>query len=343
MDGIEIRDIQTGETMGWHGKTNVVDRITRDNAGILYPQEFRCLPNPLRPIRDEAGNPTGEFECSPFWAVFSLDDNLPIGGTMTEAYVPIFNIQMYDMIMDAIDGIGRIISIGTVNDRSKVFATIQLDQSKTFTAGGRVIEDKLNVLWGHGGKFAVWVRSGFITVVCQNTFHFALKDGGEFQLRVRHTGDAEKKLEGMERAIKAHYLTVDRFREGNDRLAGIPCSESDAEKIIAGFMVRDLDTISDGVSRKTSNIIEEVMGLFKNGAGNNGDDMCDIFNALTDYYSHLSSGGDDKWKQFVSSEFGAAGKKKAEAFSLLLGNSVIGLGDLATVRDRGDKVLRLIG
>jgi hypothetical protein len=59
--------------------------------------------------------------------------------------------------------------------------------------------------------------------------------------------------------------------------------------------------------------------LFQSGAGNRGENMADLLSGFTDYYSHESSGGEDRMKQVVSSEFsnGAAWGKKQEAFGII--------------------------
>jgi uncharacterized protein (DUF736 family) len=64
-----------------------------------------------------------------------------------------------------------------------------------------------------------------------------------------------------------------------------------------------------------------LTGLFNGGAGNNGETLLDAFSAVTDYYSHESSGGEDqpgfRTKQYLSSEFGSAAKKKQDFFRTL--------------------------
>jgi len=61
--------------------------------------------------------------------------------------------------------------------------------------------------------------------------------------------------------------------------------------------------------------------LFQRGAGNNGETLLDAFSAVTDYYSHESSGGADqpgfRMKQTISSEFGSASRKKQDFFNAL--------------------------
>jgi len=83
------------------------------------------------------------------------------------------------------------------------------------------------------------------------------------------------------------------------------------------------------------NTIDRLVALFKTGAGNNGDDMADVFQGLTDYYTHeaASGKGDEtaNWKNFVSSEFGAGKTAKMESWNILtdakLRKATIALGN----------------
>jgi hypothetical protein len=56
--------------------------------------------------------------------------------------------------------------------------------------------------------------------------------------------------------------------------------------------------------------------LFRGGAGNKGLTLADAFSAITDFYSHESA-GEDKSKQFVSSEFGDGARSKREGMAFL--------------------------
>ena len=75
------------------------------------------------------------------------------------------------------------------------------------------------------------------------------------------------------------------------------------------------------MSSRTFNTVTRLAELFQRGAGNNGETLLDAFSAVTDFYSHESSGGADqpgfRVKQALSSEFGSASRKKQDFFSNL--------------------------
>ena len=157
---------------------------------------------------------------------------------------------------------------------------------------------------------------------------------------MRHTGQALTKLEGMSKAIDAHCGVTAEFQKAMSEFVTQPCKADLARQVFTGFIVRDENT--EEVSTRAENQIDDLVTLFRTGKGNTGKDFADVFNATTDYYTHDSSGGDNRWKQFESSEFGMGNRRKTEMFQLLRGQPVTDLGDLQTVINRGNRVMQLI-
>jgi hypothetical protein len=320
------RDTQVGIEMAWHKLTNVVPKIDRSNCGIVYAMEKQplFLPN---------GTPTEHY------GIVSSDDGQMIGNPVKKNYKLISNERMFDLVESSMAGTSHeIVSIGSIGNREKVFCSIKL--SENIVAGNRETENVLNVLWGHGGVFGVTARSGFTVVVCANTFAMAIGGKAEFRLDCKHTGNADSKIANMAKAIDAHFGVTAEFKQAMDSLAGQPITKATARQVIAGFIVRDEKP--EEVSTRSANTINEIESLFNRGKGNKGNDLCDLFNGFTDYYSHASSGGDDRFKQFASSEFGSGNRAKGEAFDLLTGETVAGIGDLDATIKRGDRVLQLV-
>jgi hypothetical protein len=324
---IQRRDIQTGIEMAWHKLTSVVPEITNDNCGILYPMY----------VADTYFNsPDGEQIRSNGKQIVSADDNLPVGRVVGDDYKLISNSEIWEAIQSSIAGTGhKIISCGTVNDRSLGFVSIKV--SKDFIAANRETQSVINVLWGHGGNRAVIARSGFTVIVCQNTFNMALSEKSEFRLSIRHT--ANSNVLDLTKAIDSHVGVAAEFKSAMDSMATISATASDARKIYAGFLLsgEEIPETKTGVSR-FSNTIDSMVNLFANGRGNKGRDMADVFNGLTDYYSHFSSGKGGNWKQFVSSEFGSGNTYKSRFFDILTSPA-----DLRDVKSNGEKALLALG
>lgn len=307
------RDVQTGIEQAWHGKTNVVECITRENSGIVYPMEKQ----PLYLKIEKDGEAT--FNEAGFFGIVSLDDNLPIGNPVGEDYNLISNSDIFDLIENSLGGTKHtIVSAGSVENRSKVFVSAKLDENSIIKAAGRESENVLNFMFGHGGKMGVNIRTGITVIVCANTLNMALSRRGELSLNIKHTKNSAAKIPSIEKAIDAHLGVAAEFKRAMDEVAGIKATEVDARKIFAGFVGRDQSGKPvEELSTRAENTVDRLTELFHKGKGNDGNDMSDVFNAFTDYYSHESSGGNDRWKQFVSSEYGSAGRDKQEAYSLI--------------------------
>ena len=326
---LQERDIQTGLTQAWHGLTHIVTSITKENAGINYDME-------TRPLFIEKTDGT-KIETD-HKQIISLDDELPIGKPVSDGYCLIENSRIWDMVQDALGGMKHnIVSVGTVDNRSKGFISVKLDEA--FTAASRLTEPLLNLIWGHGGNISLIARSGFTVTVCENTFNVNLgRKGKEFNMKLKHTKNALNRIDNMNEAIQSYAGVVAEFQAAMDSFESVPCDEENARKIIGGVIVPDSFERDLTVATRTRNNIDRMVTLFGHGAGNKGQTNADVFNAATDYYSHESSGGDNnRMKQFVSSEFGSGQRMKDTFFSVLSNED-----ELATVRTRGEKVMMAI-
>jgi hypothetical protein len=329
---IRKRDVQVGLEMAWHKLTKVVDVIGKENCGLIYPMSMQRLNLP-------DGNQTD------FYAIVSDDDGKAIGDSVREGYKLISNEQIWDTVAEALKGSShKIVSSGSVSGRSKCFMSIKV--AEDFIAANRLTQNTLNIIWGHGGTVSVIGRSAFHAIVCRNTFNLALKRGKkgdtDFSLSVRHTGNADVKIANLGEAIDKHYGVVAEFQKAMDDVAAQSVNHTEAKQFFAGFLVRDEDPKE--IAERTSNRIDRLMELFRFGEGNSGKDRADVFNAITDFYTHESSGGENQWRQFESSEFGSGNTRKSEAYKLLVNPdvSIRDVGNYASVVARGDKVLQLI-
>lgn len=322
---IQQRDIQVGVEKAWHGLTQIEETIDSSNCRILYPMTISPLYFKTTDGQLVEGNGR---------QIISEDDMLPIGRPVGSDYKLIGNTEIWDAIQQGLAGTQhKIVSCGSVNDRSLGFVSIKI--ADDFVAANRNTKGVMNVLWGHGGNHAVVARTGFTVVVCQNTFNMAMREKSDFKLSIRHTAKAN--VLDLSKAIDAHIGVVAEFTAAMDEMHSVDVSTDKARKIYAGFLSDgEVPESKVGISRLT-NTIEEITALFISGKGNAGRTMADVFNGITDYYSHASSGG-TRWKQFVSSEFGAANTKKNEFYSILRNPN-----DSREVMNQGEKVLAELG
>jgi len=299
---LENRDVQAGIEMAWHGSTNVVEVVTRE---IAFPFEIeRC---PLPPLEG--------------WSYFRCDDDdKPAGVPVRDTYVALTNARFWEIVHNAVGGSGAIVeSAGTLFDRCRRFITVKLGTDvDDFKVGDRVFKNRFSLLDSIDGTTNFYGVNSSTCVVCANTFSVVMGDSsGEFRFKLRHSKNILPKIENMEKAIDAFVGVTAQFQQALNIANEIPVETSDARALFAGWAA----SAESGISKRTYNTVGRLTGLFNGGAGNNGETLLDAFSAVTDYYSHESSGGEDqpgfRTKQYLSSEFGSAAKKKQDFFRTL--------------------------
>jgi hypothetical protein len=75
--------------------------------------------------------------------------------------------------------------------------------------------------------------------------------------------------------------------------------------------------VESGLSTRAENTASRLLELHKNGLGNRGENLADSFQAVTEFYTHESSGGDNRLKQVVSSEFGSGAVMKGDFWNMV--------------------------
>ena len=150
--------------------------------------------------------------------------------------------------------------------------------------------------------------SGLITrLFCANQFRAAFADGE----KAKNTENGQTKyatilsqIEGIERMLAAQKAVF-------ERLGNAAVNEGEAAGFIAGLLSK-----GDGkaIHTKTRNVIDDTLMRFARGIENHGNNRFDLFNAVTERFTH------------------EAGKDGSN-----LGNSILGTG--AAVKDRAMAIL----
>ncbi len=311
MHQIGKMDKQQGRTMGWHKLTDVVADLSLDNC--LF-RDYEIIAQPTFVNWQGAHIPTGEKR------LVCTDNGLPIGKSYSDSFTQFSNKQLLDTLRGAIDGSGLTLeSCGTVRDRESRFLTFKLAGAEKFQAGGRDFDAFLNVLDDITGKHQLMFLSGSTCVVCANTFAVALKgEGKNVNEKIRHTKNAAFKLPNISEIIAQAVLSQETFAKKFNKLSEIPFIEEEAKGLFTASVVgADEITPDTFLSRRSLNTADTLTTLFRTGAGNAGRTLADVFSAATDYYTHTSAGGDDRAKQFLSSEFGNGAQNKRDFLTLL--------------------------
>jgi hypothetical protein len=304
---LENRDVQAGIEQAWHGLTKVVPIVTFDDA---FPYDIERLP--LLVANDTPLEGWSYFRCS--------DDGKPVGVPVADTYSAITNSRFWEIVHNAVGGSGAVIeSAGTIFDRCRRFVTVKLGTDlDTFKVGNREFKNRFSLLDSIDGSTNFYGVNSSTCVVCANTFSIVMGDtSGEFRFKLRHSKNLLPKIENMEKAIDQFVGVTAQFQKALTIANEIPVTPTDARSLFAGWAAAE----TNGLSSRTFNTVNRLTELFQRGAGNNGETLLDAFSAVTDFYSHESSGGADqpgfRMKQTVSSEFGSGSRKKQDFFASL--------------------------
>jgi len=240
------------------------------------------------------------------------------------SYKPIDNRAVWNSMKDAMKeaGIdGEVTSAGTLEAGKKFFISLAISGEEGFSVNANGTSDKflanLNFIASHDGTTGVKAYDSTIRIVCMNTFRASLQAAGEVDFVVYHTQGSDGAMRNLGPLVGKILAGRETFRNQLEYLASLPCTAQEAEQIALGYFVAA--TSKKELAKQSLNAADEISTLFCKGKGNNGRTMYDLFNGLTEYYTHGPGTGKkaSKAEKVTAANFGAAADHK-EAFANLL-------------------------
>jgi hypothetical protein len=341
---IEEMDQQQGIEQAWHGLTKVSPKLSLEENWLTeWDIEPITLHTPDGKPLVTAGN---EIEGAHQWQALKCTDNdIFIGKPFNnQTYTPITNKMFLDVIRESLKGTKHsLVSVGSVCNRGRIFASIRLEQLELFKAAGREYEPYLNFGSSHDMSCVYYANTSNICTVCNNTFTMNLfHKGKSVDCRIKHTKGAKAQLENLPAIIDAAVGVQAEFAAAMKEFSKVPCDAGRADRIFTGFTVArsySLEELKDDpklVSTRSLNQKERLIQLFGcEEVGNKGRDLSDVFQAGTDYYTHEV--GNDQQRQFQSSEFGTGLRRKMELYQTLADED-----ELQGIESRGRSILELV-
>lgn len=318
-------DRQEGTEMAWHRLTNIKENIEADDNFLTeWDVEKRHMFNP-------------DGTVSEYCRITCTDQPLFIGDPVhKDTYGLITNKDFLEIVNECLLSVSgaKIRSIGSINDRGRIFASVSIPDLPEFKGAGREFRAYLNFLNSYDKSSPFVVNASNICVVCNNTFTCELLDTNNkvFRATIRHTKNALSRLEDIDQMIDAYVGTQQRFKCLMDNFETKPVAVFEARRFFVGFSSDKIEKPSTRLLNKA----DRLTGLFVNGRGNRGETMADAFSAITDYYTHESSGGDNVGRQIASSEFGFGADMKRKALDVMSDQD-----KFEDVVEKGYKILQL--
>ena len=322
---------------GWVSK-NTVEEITFENA---FPYELERVP-----LFDGSGN-KADFNGTKYWGLRCSDTGDFTGKPVPDSYQHLSNERFWDIVQNAVGGTdAKVENVGTFKNRARRYITVALGTDMDqFYVGQREFKNRFCLLDSIDMSSSLYGVNTSICIVCQNSFNAAMQDkSGLFRFKVRHSKNMIEGIENMEKGIESFIGVAKQFKHAMEVAASIPVNREEASEAFTGWIMKD--SKDKVMSTRTRNTVERLGNLFVTGAGNKGETLLDAFSAVTDYYSHESSGGQEKdgfrMKQNESSNFGAGNRAKQDFFKHLF-TTPKNLDERPAFNPTGFKNLREIG
>ena len=306
------KDHYISTNASWVSK-DTVQEITFENA---FPYEFE-----RQALYD--GNENHVSMNGTKWYGLTCSDTQEFTGKpIPESYQHLTNERFWEIVQNAVGGTdAKVENVGTFKNRARRYITVALGTDMDqFYVGQREFKNRFCLLDSIDMSSSLYGVNTSLCIVCQNSFNAAMQDkSGLFRFKVRHSKNMIAGIENMEKGIESFIGVAKQFKHAMQVAAEIPVKRNEVSEAFTGWIMKS--NKDKAIPTQSRNRIERLTELFSTGEGNKGETLLDAFSAVTDFYSHESSGGKDKdnfrMKQNESSHFGAGNRAKQDFYNQL--------------------------
>jgi len=206
----------------------------------------------------------------------------------------------------------------------KVFISVAIRGQQKYVTNADEFQAHINFLSSHDGSYKLNIMDSIIRVVCMNTFCAAMGSNKKSYLNksVKHSKNCDGKITDLERDIQNLLTYREEWFTSLERLANVPFTLEEATGVASAFLLSTQASKKE-MSTRSFNAAREISNLFVNGSGNHGKSAYDMFNAVTEFYTHGTGVGSkdrvSEEKRVGASEYGTAAKNKADFYETLVG------------------------
>ena len=269
-------------TKGWHRLGQTSDRqLTAEEAIKEARLDWEVEQVPVYHQAD------GEMIEVPDQYCVRRTDNNRVMSVMSKRYQMIQNHETFSFADDIV-GSGKAIwdTAGSIAGGRVVFMQVELE-GRLFLKSNPDDQTVKKVLFinSHDGSKALMGMITPVRVVCQNTLNAALGSKSN-QFKIYHRKNFQSKKDEAAKILGLASAFYDDLQTVMDTLAEQQVSKTYVE----GFINALIPSSKDEVSTRTENRRNQIIHLFSNGRGNNGETKWDLYNSVTEYVDHHSNG-----------------------------------------------------
>lgn len=295
-------DYQIGLDQAWHGKTRVVEKLTRDES---FPDIIRV------PLSFELDGVTTKLpaDYTDRWALVSLDNNVPIGRPVGDSYHHFTPRDAWNWITDILAGTDfEVESAGMLWRRTNWFVSMKLKELANVSPAG--FKSTLGFFGGLDKSMSPVCNLSMTRVVCANTLALAMETGDTLfsaKLTKNFTGKLDDAKSEVEKAIGMSAV----FNKTLAKLESTPATVEEARQVYAGEIVTNGGDLK---ATRSQNQLDDLTVLFQRGLGNKGETRADVLNGFTQLFTRgpgdLRPSKKDNFELFQTSEYGAYANRK---------------------------------
>ncbi len=256
------------------------------------------------------------------WGVFRPDNGAFLG-PVGDGYTVIDHAEgfrMLDILVASKDG-AHYETAGCLGKGEVVWGLADLSLSVTVGTSG----DKSNVYLlfatAHNGTFSHLYRTTLTRVVCQNTLNAAMSSRATSLFRVRHTKNAQNRLDSAHDALATIGAEVQGIEAKLNMLAARKMTREAMGSILDRLFPQSKDANGKPQdSTRRNNILTDVLRCYESNDRNAFPEQrgtaYNLLNAITEYTDHVrSTRKDDKGE---SAMFGSGDRLKTQAMEVIM-------------------------
>jgi hypothetical protein len=243
--------------------------------------------------------------------------------------------QFVDIIENSFEGLPHNIETAmTLRDRRGLVLIVDLMDDAYEVVPGDTLRSRVMFLHSFDGVWGLSWRDTIERMFCANQIMAKIRDA-RFMHKTKHSSKVLDRIpnfiESLTGLLEQRQITYSAF----SNLAKESVSLEQADRILAGFL--------NVKTTRSINKKDTILNLFKSGTENKGETLWDLFNGVTEYFTHECVGEkveNRAEKLMHTSQFGTAADRKADFLDVLTDGESIDFDSIEKLAYRGELLLR---
>ena len=244
-------------------------------------------------------------------------DSGKVLGVVTDRYRVLQNADQFKWFEPFLEsGEASFETCGSLKGGNIVWVLARINREDLEIAKGDMVRKYLLLTSSHDGSMATRVGFAPIRVVCWNTLSAAVSSEASKLLKIKHTERQHAALKEVRACINLVNQTFEATAVQYRKLAAHGLKLSELRKYVK--LVLDVPEDESAVSTRTKNMVEGIVNLCTNGAGQSPDNInaWGAYNGITQYITHHA--GNEAETRLRSAWYGPGQKLSAKALELAL-------------------------